>query len=135
MKRRYRGSMTIEASYLLPLVLVVFCVTITLLFYYHDKIVLMGTVHETAAYGAGTKEAGEDELRSYAKARVNGRLLLFATMEPEITIEKEQVQVVCTARKKQVAVRVTCTVSRTEPEDYIRSIRKLKKLGEGKEEN
>ncbi len=135
MKRRYRGSMTIEASYLLPIVLVVFCVTITLLFYYHDKIVLMGTAHETAAYGAGTKEAGEDELRSYAKARVNGRLLLFATMEPEITIEKEQVQVVCTARKKQVAVRVTCTVSRTEPEDYIRSIRKLKKLGEGKEEN
>lgn len=134
MKRRYQGSMTIEASYLLPLVLLVFSVTITLLFYYHDKILLMGTAHETAAYGADTKEAEEDELRRYAKARVNGKLLLFATIEPEITIEKEQVQVVCTARKKKVSVQVKCTVSRTEPEDYIRSIRKLKKLGEGKEE-
>lgn len=132
MKRKLQGSFTIEAAYIIPLILLVLGVVLHVLFYYHDKNVLLGAAHETAAYGAGLEEADEDTLESYFTARVKGKLLLFTSLINEIEIEDEKVTVTCNASKSKMSLEVACSVNRTDPEDYIRSVRKIIKIGEGK---
>lgn len=126
-----RGSFTIEATYIIPLILLVLGVMFHVLFYYHDKNILVGTVHETAAYGVGQEEIDEDTLKNYFMSRIKGKLLLFTKLENEITVEDEKVTVKCSASKSKILLTVECAVNRTDPEDYIRSVRKIIKIGEG----
>ena len=130
MKKKLRGSFTVEATYIIPLILIVIGVAMYLLFYYHDKNVLLGTAHETAAYGAGLRKTDEDALENYFSSRIKGKLLLFSSLENEIKVEEEKVTFICHAKKGELSLQVACSVQRTEPEDYIRSIRKMKKIGE-----
>ena len=58
---KLRGSLTIELAYVFPLILLVFGVLLHVLFYYHDKNILLGAAHETAAYGAGLEEVQEED--------------------------------------------------------------------------
>lgn len=126
-----RGSFTIEATYIIPLILLVLGVMFHVLFYYHDKNILVGTAHETAAYGVGQEEIDEDTLKNYFMSRIKGKLLLFTKLENEITVEDEKVTVRCSASKSKISLKVECAVNRTDPEDYIRSVRKIIKIGEG----
>lgn len=130
MKKKLHGSFTVEATYIIPLILLVLGVTMYLLFYYHDKNVLQGTAHETAAYGAGLQSTDEDTLKSYFSSRIKGKLLLFENLESEIKVEETAVTITCSARKGKLSLQVACSIKRTDPEDYIRDIRKIKKIGE-----
>lgn len=130
MKKEFRGSVTIEASFIVPLIILVVGVVLYVLFYYHDKNVLLGTAHETAAYGANHEQVDEDTLESYFVSRINGKLLLLTKVEKEIVVEDEEVAITCSASKSRMSVQVKCAISRTNPEDYIRSVRKLIKIGE-----
>ena len=47
MKKVWKGSITIEASVIVPMIFMVFALVITALFYYHDKNVVASVVHET----------------------------------------------------------------------------------------
>ena len=134
MKMKLRGSLTIELAYLFPLVLLVFGVLLHVLFYYHDKNILLGAAHETAAYGAGLEEVQEEELEAYFDTRLKERLLLFEQLEKKVGLQKETITVTCNAKKSMMSLGIECSVNRTEPEDYIRSVRKLIKIGEGKGE-
>jgi ATP-dependent Clp protease ATP-binding subunit ClpX len=100
--------------------------------YDHDKNILLGTAHETAAYGTALEEPNEGLLENYFAGRVKGKLLLFTKLEKEIVLQEEKVTVSCNASKNVMSLRVKCTVNQTEPEDYIRSVRKIIKLGEGR---
>ena len=131
MKKRLQGNVTIEATYIIPLILLVVGVVFHVLFYYHDKNILHATAHETAAYGAGSREADENLLESYFISEVKGKLLLFTNLENEVCIGDENVTVICHAVKSKMSLRVECSVGRTEPEKYIRNVRKIKKIGEG----
>lgn len=133
MRRKLRGAFTIEVAYLFPLIMLVFVVLLYLLFYYHDKNVLLGAAHEAAAYGAGVEEIDEELLANYFTERIKGKLLLFTKLEKEIVLQKEKVTVTCNASKELLSLRVECSVNQTKPEDYIRSVRKIIKLGEGRE--
>lgn len=132
MKMKLRGSLTIELAYLFPLILLVFGVLLHVLFYYHDKNILLGAAHETAAYGAGLEEVQEEALEEYFNTRLRGRLLLFEQLEKKVGLQEKKVTVTCNAKKGAMSLEVKCSVNRTEPEDYIRSVRKLIKIGEGK---
>lgn len=131
MRKGLKGSLTIEASFLVPLILFVFGVLLHMLFYYHDKNVIAGIAYETGVYAAGRQEVDEAEAERHFQSRVKGRLLLFDTVKSEIHMEEKQVQIVCRAKRNAMSLRSECTMSRTEPEDYIRSIRKLEKLQKG----
>ena len=131
MNKKLRASFTVEAAYLIPLIILVLGVVFFALFYYHDKNILLGTAHETAAYGVGLEEPDEDTLENYFVSRVRGKLLLFTTWNQEIKVEDEQVTVSCNARTSKMSLKVECAVNRTEPEEYIRSVRKIIKIGEG----
>lgn len=131
MKQKLRGSFTIEASFIIPIILLVLGVMLYVLFYYHDKNVLLGTVHETAAYGASLEQTDADTLENYFVTRIKGKLLLFTRVEKEITVKDEEVSITCEASKSRMELQVQCSVERTDPEDCIRSVRKMKKIGEG----
>lgn len=131
MKKKLQGSFTIEAAYLIPLILLIIGVLFHVLFYYHDKNILLGTAHEAAAYGAGLEIADKDAIESYFIARIRGKTLLLTEVENKVTVTDEEVTVICNASKSKMSLQVECSVNRTNPEDYIRSVRKIKKIGEG----
>ena len=133
MRKGLKGSLTIEASFLVPLILLVCGVLLHMLFYYHDKNVIAGIAYETGVYTAGRQEVDEGEAEWHLQARLKGRLCLFEHVQSEVHIEDKQVQIVCRAQRNAMSLCSECTMSRTEPEDYIRSIRKLEK-GLGKTE-
>lgn len=131
MKKELRGNFTVEAAVIIPLIMMVFVISLHVLFYYHDKNILMGTAHETVAYGAGLEATEEATLETYFNQRIKGKLMLFTRIENEIRIEDKKVSITCTARKSLMSLQVEGTVNRTNPENYIREVRKIKKIGEG----
>ena len=131
MKKRVRGSFTIEAAMLVPLLLLVFSVLMNMLFYCHDKVVFMSLAHETLALGCAREGMDKEELEHYFSARVKKRLLLFTQVEQEIQWGEEEIKVVCKAKKKAMSMEVEYGMKRTAPEDYVRSVRKIIKMQEG----
>ena len=49
-------------------------------------------------------------------------------------MQEESITVTCNAKKSMMSLGIECSINRTEPEDYIRSVRKLKKIGKEKGE-
>lgn len=135
MKHKMKGSFTIEATVIIPLALFVITVLLYILFYYHDKNVLASVAHETASYGSYMEQPEEGVLEAYLEERIKGRMLLFSNINSEIKIKENQVDVTSTASKGKMSLKVYSAISRTNPEKYIRSIRKIKKIGESKSEN
>lgn len=131
MMQRVKGSFTVEAAVIVPLIMVVFGVVLTLLFYYHDKNILASTAYETAVYGAGHPEESEAELAVYLQGRAEDKLLLFSAIEGVVTREEEQVHIVCRARKKKMTLKAESRIALTDPEEYIRNIRKIEKIKNG----
>lgn len=128
--RKMKGMLTVEAAVIVPMILVVFSVLLHMLFYYHDKNILLAAAHEAAAFGSSREVSEKTEIEEHFKARIKGRLLLFSKIEAEISLEQKQVTVSCTAMKNSMSIQVDSAVSRTEPEDYIRTLRKIEKIGE-----
>jgi hypothetical protein len=131
MRKNLHGSFTLEASFIIPIILSIFIAVLYVLFYYHDKNVLLGTVHETAAYGAYMEMPDEDEVENYFISRIRGKMLLLTNVENEITDDGDEVVITCNASKSRMSLQVQCSVKRTNPEKYIRNIRKVKKLEKG----
>ena len=131
MRKSLKAGFTIEAAVIVPLILMMFGVLIHSLFYYHDKNILLGLAHETAVLGSGRDEMREYDLESHLFVKARGRLLLMEEVDPDVYMEEEQVTVVCSAKKGRMRMSVECEMSRTNPEDDIRSVRKIKKIQEG----
>lgn len=130
MRRKVKGSLTIEATVIIPLAIFVIGIVFYSFFYYHDKIVLYAAANETAIYGSYAEEPREDELKEHMQGRVAGRLLLFSDIEHQIEISKEKIEVTSYARKGQMSLEIHSMAKRTQPEQYIRAIQKIKKIGE-----
>lgn len=133
MKKFYRGSFTIEASVLVPIILMMFVGVIYILFYYHDKNIIVGAAYETAVVGSEREEKAEQELEVYFQNRIKGKLILFANVQGEVEVKKDRVVVRCKAEKRGMKVTQEVVGKRTRPEKRIRDIRKIKKMYEEKE--
>ena len=129
--KNIKGSFTIEAAIIVPLILFIFGVLLHILFYWHDKNILMSTAHETAAIGSSRSEMAELELEYYFFSRMEGKLLLFDRVECISHIEEDEVTVAWDGGKGSMVAKGEYSMEKTTPENYIREIRKLKKLGEG----
>lgn len=129
MKKKQNGSFTIEASFVVPIILMVFMASVYIIFYFHDKNILSGAVYETAVVGSGRKGYKKEELEAYFR-RIKGKLIIFSNIKEKIQLEKEQIMVTCSAERKMMTVEICASVDRTDPETYIRRIRKIKKLEE-----
>lgn len=125
-----RASFTIEAAVIVPVILGVFAMIVTLLFYYHDKNVVGAIAHETAVMGCGQEEITAAELEQYFQKRLGNKLLLFSPAIPEAQVEQERIVIICHARKRRMKMQVQISMNRTEPEEFIRNMRRLGKIGE-----
>lgn len=134
MTKKIKGSFTIEAAIIVPLILFVCAVLLHLLFYYHDKTVLTSAAHETLAYACGRSGMDEDELEEHLRSRIKGKLMLLNDVEHQVKLQGENVTVTCRAGEAPLQLKIECVTRKTAPEVYIRNVRKLEKLGEKMEE-
>ena len=119
MKKNQNGSFTIEASFVVPIILMVFMASVYIIFYFHDKNILSGAAYETAVVGSERKSYKKEELEAYFRRRKKGKLI--------VEVEKEEITVTCSAKKRRMKINVSASVKQTEPETYIRNVRKIKK--------
>lgn len=125
-----RATFTIEAAVIVPVILFVFAMIITLLFYFHDKNVVAAIAHETVVMGCSKEEITDARLEQYFQKRMGRKLLLFSTADPQAEVEEDRIVLTCHARKKGMSMEIKMSMNRTEPEQYIRNLRRLKKIGE-----
>lgn len=130
MRKDMRGSFTVEAAVVVPLILFVVGVLCYLLFYYHDKNVIMSAAHETTIYGSYVEELNEETLKTYMEERVKGNGLLFSNCKIDVEIKEEEIILLATSEKGPMLLRVRASSARTNPGHYIRSVQKMKKIGE-----
>ena len=130
MRKYVKGTFTIEASVIVPVILFMFSLIITMLFYFHDKNVMSVITHETLAMGCSKDEISEEELEHYFFSRLDGKLILFPTPTVEVDIDGEQLHMECTAIKQKMRLHVEMKMKQTDPEEYIWQLRRLDKLGE-----
>lgn len=123
MKKTVRGSLTVEAAVIVPILLWVFAVIIMLLLYYHDKNVVTVTAHETAVVGCGAKNMSLEDMELYFQKRLSGKLLLFPDVDVEATMEEKDIHIYCKAQKRGMLFRVKISMKKTEPEAFLRKLR------------
>lgn len=130
-RKQVRGSLTVEAAVIVPFIMLVFATLLYIMFYYHDKNILTAVAHETVSIGCGREEKEAEELERSFYTRTSGKLLLFTWVSCDVQTEEQKVSLTCSAKKSAMSLQVDCTMNKTDPEQQIRDIRKIKKIGEG----
>lgn len=116
------GVITVEMSYLMPIVLLVFAMTVHTVFYYHDKNILIGAAAETAVVGAQMERKPDEaiDLNGFFSERISGKLILFSGAEVTIEISGKRVQVEARAENGKRVVQIVQRAVVVEPEKNIR---------------
>ena len=122
--------MVVEAAFVVPLIFAIFGVAVLLLFYYHDKALLLSATQEAAVYACTGEEKSEKKIRTYLEALIKERTLLFEEVRIDIHMKEEGAVISCEAKKAEWSLVVESHMERTHPENFIRTIRKLEKIGE-----
>ena len=130
------GSFTVEMSFLMPLILFLIMGCVLASFYYHDKNIIAAAAYETAVVGstrAREKDGtSEKELNQLFAERVGNKCILFSGVRASCTVTDEKIQIHATARKRKMMLSVKSEAVITNPEKYIRDMRRIKKLGKNK---
>ena len=126
-QRWLKGSFTVEMAFLIPMILFLIMGCIRISFYYHDKNIIAGAAYETAVTGS-TKVREKDGIsESELKERVGRKCILFSRIRVQSSVGKDEIKVQAAARRKKMAISVESRAAVTEPEKYIRDIRRIKK--------
>ena len=126
MKARLKGMATIEAAIIMPLAMLVFVVSLHLLFCVHDQNVIGAVAYETVAVGSSREIHNEETLEKYFYERVKGRTFLFVTLKAEVTRSEDKVKIVCEGSREKMKINMERMMNITEPEKHIRTIRKIR---------
>lgn len=120
-----KASVTVEAAFLIPMLFMLISGTIMLIFYYHDKVVLQATAHETVTVLSENDEITEEMVESYFRETVEKRLLLFRTLSLDVNIESETLTLRCDSMRKRMRLEIEASMKRTDPEVWVRTKNKL----------
>ena len=95
------------------------------------KNIIAGAAYDTAVTGS-TKVREKDgiresELNALFKERVGRKCILFSRIRVQSSVGKDEIKVQAAARRKKMAISVESRAAVTEPEKYIRDIRRIKK--------
>lgn len=138
-RENVRGSMTVEMSFLMPIILMLIMSTILAVFYFHDKNILAGAAYETVVVGSTKmrekEPPEEEELKMLFQERVNGKCILFSKYRVAINVSDQKIEMNVAAVKNKLRVSVVKRAAVTEPEKYIRNLRRIKGIGNGAENN
>jgi ABC-type microcin C transport system duplicated ATPase subunit YejF len=120
----------VEAAVLVPLFLSVFVVCLQLLFFSHDRVLIGAVAHEAIVMGSGRELLETQEMEAYFQRQVEGRTWLFDHIDAKVEIKNHLVKITCEAKKKGMRINIRRSSSFTEPEEQIRTLRKLEKIQE-----
>lgn len=129
MRKKYAGSLTVEAVYIVPIVWLTVAAGIIILFYFHDKNIISSCAYETAVIGSTMERNGgeelAEELESAFQERIGDKCIFFGSIYAEVTVKETEVEVRARAARKGIKVQVIHRAAVTEPEEKIRDIRRI----------
>lgn len=136
MKKRLRkGSFTVEASMLLPFLILIIFAFLCLCLYLHDRSVLSSCAAELAGKGAAKKYQSEKELEVWlqgqAEGLAKGKLLCLREVNATVKVTKQTVAVSyagSTSLLGGLTVREEEQAARLNPTTRVRGIRELKRV-------
>lgn len=133
MRKTVSGVITVEMSYLMPIVLMIFAVTVHTVFYYHDKNLLVGAAAETAVVGAQLERKPDEkpDLSGFFAERISGKLILFSGAEASVSSSGKWIQVEARAANGRRSLRVVQRAVTAEPEKNIRRKRRFEDVSGG----
>lgn len=124
-----KASLMVETAYILPVIFLSFLLGIYMLFYFHDKNILLGAGYETAVVGSEKmrwdEEKIEETMEKFFRARVRGKMIFFSTPKVSVKCENNKISVIASARKRKLVLEVRQEKELRTPEKYIRKKRKL----------
>ncbi len=128
---KLQGSMTVEMSFLMPMILFLIMGCILTVFYYHDKNILSGAAYETAVVGS-TKAREKDgvkegELETLFYERVKNKCIMFVRPQVSVNVEKEEIEIIAAASRKYMKISVSKKAAITNPEKKIRDLRRFRR--------
>ncbi len=127
-QKKLKAALTIEMSFLIPIVLVIFMELIMTIFYYHDKNILNGAAYETSVVGSASMRKKEkltdSDLEVFCRDRMKGKCIFLTFQEVDVTIDEEEIRVEVSARKKGFSVSVEKQSFISRPEKKIRNLRR-----------
>lgn len=147
---KLKGSCTIEASILFPLIMTVTVMMIYMAFFIHDRCVLNAAAYQAALRGSRvrTEEGKVMSVTSAAARELTGGILLAATdVSPDIVITGEEIEVSYEGIMKIPAaallfrisgsdgihIKVRSTAKRKDPVRFIRECRFIENMASAKE--
>lgn len=124
-----KGSMTVEVAYIMPVVFLVFIMTILATFYYHDKCILHGIAYEAGMIGSRNYESSEamdtEELEVIIVENNRNKLILFESFSIDMTTEEDWLIVDVYAQTDRFTISTSRSVPLVDQEKTIRDINKL----------
>lgn len=134
-----KGVITVELSYLFPMILMIFLTVVYTTFYFHDKNILIGAASETAVLGAQLErkpdENGRTDLAGFYQEKIRGKLILFSGAEVSVDITRRWVEVSAYAERGWMRLCVMQRGALSQPETAIRRLWLLERIREaGKKE-
>ncbi|MCI9441688.1 MAG: pilus assembly protein [Ruminococcus sp.] len=133
-KKGFQGVITVEMSYLIPIVLLIFLFVIYTIFYYHDKNILIGAASETAVTGAQMErrpdKKSQVDMEEFYQQRIGGKLIFFSGTQVSVNISKKWVEIEAFASRRKMQIHIIQRAAITEPEKAIRRKRILDKITE-----
>ena len=130
-KKKLSGSVTVEMSFVLPMIIFIIFLLINTVFYYHDKAVLSGAVAETVEQGI--EDIREDknssiDLESYLRARIGRKLVFLRPTGLSATKSEDKVKVRVEAEKGAFRTSVYLEGDVPYPEEKLREKKKAEDL-------
>ncbi len=95
-KRKFKGSYTIEASLIFPFIMTVVVFIIYVSFYLHDRAVMSSCAYQAALKGSLVRTSAEDmakEAKKAAEYNIEGLLLQTGDLETKAEVSDDEVLV------------------------------------------
>lgn len=131
-KWNLKGSFTVEASFIVPMILLLIMACMFAVFYYHDKNILLGAAYEASVVGSTMSRevngVDADEVQSLAYERVQGKNIFLNHTRIDVETSEEELQVRVTVFARKMGMSGEEKASITNPEKYIRDLRKIEGL-------
>ncbi len=134
MKWNLRGSFTVEASFIVSMILLVIMACIFAVFYYHDKNVLLGAAYEASVVGSSKSRevngVDSDEIQSLVYERLQGKCIFLNHSQVEVGLSEEEIKVEVSVSARRMEMSGSEKASITDPEKYIRDLRKIQNVAQ-----
>ena len=118
-----KGSATVEMSYIMPLLLLLFLFITDTVFYDPDKLILNGAAAETAVLGAQLerkKEAADYDLEEIFEERIKGKLIYMTDVDVSVQRDEDEITVSAAAQKSVMRLNICQKAAIVKPEEKIR---------------